>query len=181
MENTKSTILDFWFNETAPQQWFQSSADFDNTIRSRFADTYEAAKKGSFKGWQKDADGSLALCLVLDQFPRNMFRGQPKAFATDNMALDVAKAAIEQGYDQVLSPVKRRFLYLPFMHSEDLAVQKRSVELYEAMKQDDPVGYEHALRHLREIETFGRFPYRNDALGRQTTPEEQDYLNTLSL
>ncbi|MFN3700267.1 MAG: DUF924 family protein [Alphaproteobacteria bacterium] len=180
MKDTKSAIIHFWFEETAPQQWFQVNPDFDDIIKQRYSDIYELAASGACSDWKIDANGCLALCLVLDQFPRNMFRGQGKAFATDKDALLVSKHAIHRGFDQIMSPLKRRFIYLPFMHSENSNDQKRSVELFASMQVDDPMGYEHALRHAREIERFGRFPYRNKALGRENTPEEDAYLKVLT-
>ena len=125
---------------------------------------------------KKISDGALALCILLDQMPRNMFRGMPKAFETDKKALVVAKFALSKGLDQVLSVQKRRFLYLPFEHSENINDQRRCVELFEKMKDDDPLGYDYALRHLKVIEEFGRFPHRNAILARDNTPEEEAYL-----
>ena len=180
MKDSKQSIVEFWFEETAPQQWFQVNPEFDQTITDRFLDTYHLAAQGQCDDWKMDPQGSLALCILLDQFPRNMFRGQPKAFATDKMALLISKHAIHRGFDQILKPVKRRFLFMPFMHSEQLGDQKKSVDLFASMQVDDPMGYEHALRHYREIERFGRFPYRNKALGRENTAEENEYLKKLA-
>lgn len=176
MLDTKNDILTFWFEEISPQQWFQVNAEFDELIRQRYLKIYEAASQGDMDHWQGDADGCLALCLVLDQFPRNMFRGKPEAFATDKKALLISKHAIHRGYDTILSAPKRRFLYLPFEHSENLNDQKKSLELFKSMKNDDPLGYDYALRHYEVIEKFGRFPSRNAALGRDSTPEEEEYL-----
>lgn len=176
MKDTRQEVLDFWFVETAPAQWFQRNDTFDAIIRDRFAGVYDLAAKGMYDGWMKDADGSLALCVVLDQFPRNMYRNDARAFATDAKALNVAAHAIKQGFDQLLIPLKRRFLYLPFEHSEDFAHQRTSVELFGSMQYDDPLGYEYALRHLRVIEQFGRFPHRNMALKRESTPAELTFL-----
>lgn len=176
MKNSQKDILNFWFEETKPQQWFQTNPEFDAQVTEEFSKAYEMAREGTFDEWKKDADGCLALCLLLDQFPRNMFRGTPQAFATDKQALLIAKHALSKGFDQVLSPVKRRFLYLPFEHSENLADQRRCVELFEKMKDDDPLGYDYALRHLKVIENYGRFPHRNKILGRDNTPEEEEYL-----
>lgn len=180
MKDNRQNIISFWFDETQPQQWFQVNPEFDQVIKERFAETYELAASGVCDEWKKDAQGCLALCILLDQFPRNMFRGDKKAFATDNQALLVAKHAIHRGFDQILVPMKRRFLYMPFMHSEHLNDQKKSVELFETMQVEDPMGYEHALRHYREIERFDRFPYRNKALARDNTPEEDEYLKDLA-
>ncbi|HPD82364.1 MAG: DUF924 family protein [Alphaproteobacteria bacterium] len=176
MKDFQKEVLDFWFVETQPAQWFQVNEEFDQTIRDRFSEPYQMASRGEFDEWQKNADGALALCILLDQMPRNMFRKTPKAFETDKKALVISKYAISKGLDQVLSPQKRRFLYLPFEHSENLNDQRRSVELFEKMKEDDPLGYDYAVRHLKVIEEYGRFPHRNKILGRTDTPEEQQYL-----
>lgn len=176
MRDTRQEVLHFWFKETEPQQWFQKNEDFDNEIRGRFLVTWEMARDGLCDSWNKDAEGCLALCIVLDQFPRNMFRGSPDAFATDGHALSVAKHAVSGGFDQVLAPVKRRFIYLPFEHSESLQEQEKSVALFAKIKDDDPVGYDYAVRHLEVIKEFGRFPHRNALLGRKNTPEEEEYL-----
>lgn len=176
MRDTKREVLAFWFEESSPAQWFQKNDAFDTDIKERFYVTYEMAASGLCEDWKKDADGCLALCLVLDQFPRNMFRNDSRAFETDSAALLVAKEAIHKGFDQILTPVKRRFLYLPFEHSEDLQNQKRSVELFKSMKDSDPLGYEYALRHKDVIEKYGRFPHRNKVLCRDNTPAEEEYL-----
>lgn len=176
MRDTKSEILHFWFVETDPSLWFQKNEAFDERIRDRFKVTYEMAADGLCNNWAKDADGALALIVVLDQFPRNMFRGTGKAYASDSKALICAKQAIHKGFDQVLTPEKRRFMYLPFEHSENLSDQKRSVELFKAMEDVDPLGYTYALRHYDVIKKFSRFPHRNEALGRDNTPEEEEYL-----
>ncbi len=176
MRDTKMEVLKFWFEESTPAQWFQKSDSFDKEITDRFMVTYEMAKKDLCAEWTKDADGVLALCLVLDQFPRNMFRGTPRAFATDNKALLIAKEALHRGFDTILSPIKRKFIYIPFMHSENIIEQKRSVSLFEKMKDDDPMSYEYAIKHMEVIEKFGRFPHRNDILGRDSSSYELNYL-----
>ncbi len=176
MKDLQKDILDFWFVETQPIQWFQVNEAFDKIITERFEGAYETAAQGGYDDWQHNADGALALCLLLDQMPRNMFRGTPKAFATDKKALIVTKYAISKGLDQVHSPQKRRFIYLPFEHSENLNDQRRSVELFEKTKDEDQLGYEYAVRHFKIIEQFGRFPHRNKILKRDNTPEEEEYL-----
>ncbi len=181
MKDNKQDIIHFWFEETTPRQWFQVSPEFDEMIRSRYGALYEMAAQGMCEEWKRDVQGNLALCLVLDQFPRNMFRGSAKSFATDKDALLLSKQAIHRGYDQVLPPVRRRFLYMPFMHSENLSDQRRSVDLFGKMQADDPLGYEHARRHCHEIERFGRFPYRNKVLKRDNTPEEDEYLKEFAV
>lgn len=179
MRDTKQEVLRFWFEETAPQQWFQINESFDRDIRERFLITYEMALNGLCESWKRDAEGALALCIVLDQFPRNMFRGDSRSYASDQMALLVSKEAIHKGFDQLLTPLRRRFLYLPFEHSEELREQKRSLELFSAMKELDPVSYEYAVRHHAVIEKFGRFPHRNAILGRSSTQEELEFLSKL--
>lgn len=176
MKDFQKDILDFWFVETQPAQWFQVNPDFDQLVIDRFSEPYEMAARGEFDEWKNNADGTLALCILLDQMPRNMFRGTPKAFATDKKALIISKFAISKGLDQVLTPQKRRFLYLPFEHSENINDQKTCVELFEKMKDDDPLGYDYAVRHLKVIEKYNRFPHRNKILGRDNTPEEEEYL-----
>ena len=176
MKDAQKDVLGFWFEETQPAQWFQVNPEFDAAITARYADAYDKAARGIFDDWKNSADGCLALVILLDQFPRNMFRGTPQAFATDGKALVIAKFALAKGFDQVLAPAKRRFLYLPFEHSENLTDQRKCVELFERMKKDDPLGYDYALRHLKVIERFGRFPHRNKILSRMSTPEEEEYL-----
>jgi uncharacterized protein (DUF924 family) len=169
-----SEIIDFWFAEPSKARWFESTPEFDREIEARFRWLYEDATAGELAGWRDSADGCLGLCLLLDQFPRNMFRGDARAFATDAMALDVASHALARGFDQALSPERRLFLYLPFEHSEDLAHQNRCVALIKAL--DDPKLLDYAVRHQQIVERFGRFPHRNRILGRVTTPEEAAFL-----
>ncbi len=176
MRDSRQEILHFWFEETEPSLWFQQNEQFDSLVRDRFQMTWNMAREGLCDSWNRDADGCLALCIILDQFPRNMFRGRPEAFSTDKKALLIAKYAVSKGFDQVLPPVRRRFIYLTYEHSELLSDQKKAVELFSKMKKDDPMGYEYAQRHFRVIEKFGRFPHRNAVLGRENTPEEQEYL-----
>jgi len=176
MKDLQKEVLTFWFDQTQPAQWFQVNPDFDSLIRNRFMDAYEKAALGILDDWKTDADGCLALCILLDQFPRNMFRGVSKAYATDSRALVIAKFAVAKGFDQILSPIKRRFLYLPYEHSENLNDQRKCVELFDKMKKEDALGYDYALRHLKVIEEFGRFPSRNKILGRMNSPEEEAFL-----
>ena len=176
MKDSLQDVLSFWFEETSPAQWFQVNEDFDQLIRSRFGSLYAMAMQGVYDDWGRTVDGSLALVIVLDQFPRNMFRDTPAAFGGDAKALQISRRAIELGYDHVLAVHKRRFLYLPFEHSEVLADQKESLDLFETMRDDDPLSYDYALRHYRLIERFGRFPHRNIILGREPTPDEIAFL-----
>lgn len=176
MKDTKQQILSFWFEETTPSQWFQKSDEFDREISDRFLTDYNLGKEGVYEGWKEEPKGCLALCILLDQFPRNMFRDTPQAFQTDHKSLLIAKHAVSKGYDKLLSAKKRRFIYLPYEHSENLNDQKTCVELFEDIKDEDPQGYDYAVRHLKVIEEFGRFPHRNKILGRDSTEEEQEYL-----
>jgi uncharacterized protein (DUF924 family) len=175
-------VLDFWFGrEGEPgygefrQAWFRKDPEFDRKVRDRFEDLHEAAAAGELEGWREEARSCLALVILLDQFPRNMFRGDPKSYATDRMAQETAEYAVDRALDRELPAFQRMFLYMPFMHSEDLERQRRSVELFRALGgEDDATGY--AVRHMEIIERFGRFPHRNEVLGRRTTPEEAEFL-----
>src|SRR5690606_26348694 len=151
---------------------------FDREVRSRFLPLYEQAERGGLAHWKARADDCLALILVLDQFPRNMFRGTPRTFAGDRLALEAARHALAQHYDRGRLPVERLFLYLPFEHSEALEDQRLACELtrpLEAVPETNDA-YRYALAHLEIIERFGRFPHRNAVLGRRSTPEELEFL-----
>lgn len=170
---TPSDILTFW-REAGPDRWYTKNEAFDRELRDRFMALWEIARDGKLKGWQQTDDGALALVIVLDQFPRNMFRGDARAFSTDSLARDIASQAIAEGRDRRIDPVMRAFLYLPFEHSEDLADQERSIALFEQF--GDAEGLKWAVLHADIIRKFGRFPHRNTALGRATTPEEAAFL-----
>ena len=176
MRNSKQDLLNFWFMESDPHLWFSHSEKFVENIRDRFGVTYTLAKDGLCHDWAFDASGALALCLVLDQFPRRLFRGTCEAYQTDETALLIAKQAIHKGFDQILPHEQRFFLYLPFEHSERLADQKRNLELFKSMEHENPVAYNTAQRHFETFERFGRFPDRNEALERDSTPEELEWL-----
>ncbi|MFC4624939.1 DUF924 family protein [Daeguia caeni] len=169
-------ILSFWFSPRMRENWFSKSEAIDTEIREKFLPAYEAALNGDYESWKQQPESALALTIVFDQFPRNMFRGSPQAFATDGLALDIAKCALDHGFDQELSADKRQFFYLPFMHSENLDDQRRSVELYERL--GDPYSLDFARQHHDIIARFGRFPHRNKVLNRVTTEEEADFLKT---
>lgn len=166
-------VLDFW-REAGPARWFRKDDAFDEAFRRRFLGQHEAAARGELDGWAGDAQGALALILLLDQFPRNAFRGTPRMFATDAKARAVARAAVETGFDQAVEPLLRGFLYLPFMHSEELADHELSVALNRPLGGESQRFAEH---HRGIIARFGRFPHRNAVLGRSTTPEEQAFLD----
>jgi uncharacterized protein (DUF924 family) len=153
--------------------------EVDREITDRFTEVYELAAAGYFDSWQEDAESCLALIIVLDQFPRNMFRSLPQAFATDDRAIELAKLAVDRGYDLQLIPVQRWFIYLPFEHSENIKNQRESIRLFETLA-DTPDGeyvLSFAKTHLEIIEQFGRFPHRNEILGRLSTPAEKEFLS----
>src|SRR5437588_5911792 len=166
-------VLAFW-REAGPDRWFTKDAAFDDSIRQRFLPTYEAAARGELAGWEASAEGALALVIVLDQFPRNMFRGSARAFAADERARWAANVALKRGYDLDVPEAMRGFLFLPFMHSEDLNDQNRCVELYRAA---DDENLKYAIAHRDIVRRFGRFPHRNAILDRATTAEEQAFLD----
>jgi uncharacterized protein (DUF924 family) len=168
------TVLAFW-RAAGPDKWFEKDAGFDAEISSHFRGTYEAAAAGKL-AWDGDAQGALALLIVLDQFPRNMFRGNSRAFAADPLAREVAARAIARGFDQLVPTAERMFFYLPFEHSEKLADQERGVALNRATGDADAVKW--AELHADIIRRFGRFPHRNAVLGRATTEEEQVFLDS---
>ena len=168
-----ATVLAFW-RAAGPDKWFTKDAAFDAAIRDGFLATYAAAAAGTL-AWDDDPEGALALVIVLDQFPRNMFRDSARAFATDPLARTVASRAIARGFDQKVVLAERSFFYLPFEHSEALADQERCVALNRASGDADAVKW--AEIHADIIHRFGRFPHRNRALGRATTPEEQAFLD----
>jgi uncharacterized protein (DUF924 family) len=176
-------ILEFWFGSADLMHpveyrdaWFGKNDEFDAEIRRHFADDVEFALRGELDGMGATASGALALLLLLDQFPRNLFRGTAKAFEGDERARRIAKAAIARGFEAAMSQRHRVFLYLPFEHSEELRDQERSVILFATL--DDPRGYDYAVRHRDIVARFGRFPHRNAALGRPSTEEEIEFLKT---
>jgi uncharacterized protein (DUF924 family) len=167
-------VLAFW-REAGPKKWFNKDAAFDNVIRSRFLETYEAAAAGKLSDWEKTADRALALAIVLDQFPRNMFRGDARTYAADPLARAIADRAIRRGYDQQVPRDNRQFFYLPFEHAETLVDQERCCALFRAAGDAEDLKW--AEQHADIIRRFGRFPHRNVLLGRETTPEEQAFLD----
>ncbi len=178
-------VLDFWFGPPESEEygspreaWFIKDDVFDEEIRSKFGTAVEAAIAGGFEDWLESFEGSLALVILLDQFPRNLFRGSPRSFAGDSKAREVASGAIERNFHETASSVQVVFYFLPFEHSEDMADQDRSMTLFN----DLPASPEkenwllYAQKHYDVIEKYGRFPHRNAVLGRENTPEEDDYL-----
>jgi uncharacterized protein (DUF924 family) len=175
MDARAKEVLDFWIDGVGPERWYSVEAELDATIRERFGALWDAARTGAVQGWTAQPDSALALVILLDQFPRNMFRGDRRSFATDRKALSAAKSAIAKGYDERIAVPERQFFYLPLMHSENLADQERCVRLI-ALSFGVGDSLNHARAHREIIRRFGRFPYRNEALGRTTTPAEQKFL-----
>jgi uncharacterized protein (DUF924 family) len=178
-------VLEFWFGAPDSSEfgrnrkcWFEKSDEFDALVRDRFLETYEQAAGGTLDAWAERPLAALALVVVLDQFPRNMFRGTPRAFASDPAALAVAKAIVARRFDEALVPVQRVFAYLPFEHAEDVAAQREALALFARLSGDPTtsgtLGW--AMRHYAVVERFGRFPHRNAILGRESTPEELAFL-----
>lgn len=172
-------ILEFWFTESGPKRWFKQSDAFDADIRRAFealAITLAGhVGKTVPHEWEETPEGTLALIIALDQFPRNMYRSTKAAFAWDALALGLSIRAVGKGFDLKTPQERRSFLYMPFMHAEDLAMQKRCVELVDS-RLDDTNTLHHAKEHCRVIERFGRFPHRNEILERASTPEERSFL-----
>jgi uncharacterized protein (DUF924 family) len=174
-------VLRFWFGEpagAARPEWFRKDPAFDEEIRSRFGDLHAAAARRELEGWRASAEPMLALVVVLDQFSRNLYRGDARAFAQDGHARECANQAIGRGDDLGMLPVQRQFLYLPLEHSEDLVDQERCVELMRSLEAFEPTRglTEWAEKHRVIVARFGRFPHRNAALGRASTPEEIEFL-----
>lgn len=186
-------ILVFWFGPAGPQgpvprahmaRWWEKDPAFDEEIRLRFSDVMELAAWGDLDAWRETPEGVLALLLLLDQFPRNVHRGTPGAFAQDAKALQIAREAVAQGVDRQLPPLGRVFVYLPFEHAEDLAAQEEACRLFDALHAEAPEDLreacatfaDYARRHHAVVERFGRFPHRNAILGRETSAEEAEFL-----
>jgi uncharacterized protein (DUF924 family) len=167
-------VVAFWI-EAGPSKWFTKDSAFDAAIAARFAALHAAAAGGELDAWAKSPEGALALLLLLDQFSRNMHRGSAAAFAQDARALDVAQTAVAAGFDRTVDPSLRPFFYLPFMHSEAIADQRRCVALAHALPERNTLHF--ARLHERIIRRFGRFPHRNQVLGRHTTPAEKAFLD----
>jgi uncharacterized protein (DUF924 family) len=181
MDTLPAAILDFWFGpppHAERAEWFRKDERFDGAIRARFGEAVGVALAGGYGDWCATPRGALARILLLDQFPRNIFRGTPQAFAGDERALATAQDAVARGLDRELEPVERWFCYLPFEHSEDRTVQERSLELFEALAEatGNRAPFEWAEKHAVIIRRFGRYPHRNAILGRPSTPEEVEFL-----
>jgi uncharacterized protein (DUF924 family) len=171
---TPEEVYSFWFEECSREQWFDMTLSLDEEIRHRFRDTHLALAGGVIGSWHASPQNRLAAVVVLDQFPRNIYRNTPLAFATDGLALREAKLALEAGADQIVEEECRTFFYLPFEHAEDMAEQERSVMLFQALGDAEYLDY--AIRHRDVIAAYGRFPHRNAIIGRVSTTAELDYL-----
>lgn len=168
-------ILRFWFDETAPERWFRADDRFDEQIRDRFFDWHQAAVQGELADWRASASGRLAEIIVLDQFSRNLFRGSPRSFAADGMALVLAQELVKQPDFDPLPIERRDFALLPFMHSESALIHDAALALYQRYASRRSLSAE--IQHKQVIDRFGRYPYRNQALGRISTPEERRWLD----
>jgi len=168
-------ILRFWFEESKPWQWFRRDRAFDDSIRARFGALHEAARTGKLDVWRAHPQRSLALIILLDQFSRNIYRDDPRAFAQDAQALDIAREATRRRFDKLYGARERAFFYMPFMHSEDTSVQEECVALFKAQL---PTTYNlpFAIEHRDIVRKFGRFPHRNKVLRRMSSPEESQFL-----
>jgi uncharacterized protein (DUF924 family) len=169
-------ILNFWFVEITPKQWWDKSEDFDELIRSRFGSVHKAALACECYDWRKNAEGRLAEIIVLDQFSRNIYRNHANAFASDALALALAQTAVIAGADRDLVLDRRTFLYMPYMHSESSVIHQIALTLFNAPGMEN--NYDFELRHKKIIDRFGRYPHRNSILGRDSTPEEIEFLKT---
>ena len=169
-------ILTFWLDEVGEERWYAQDEALDARVRDQFEETWEAAMEGRFGLWLTYPSGALAYIVLLDQFPRNMFRGSGRSFESNDLALRHAGAALDHGFDQQVEATARQFFYLPFMHSEDLQDQDRAVRLYEALGDESSLRF--ARQHREIIARFGRFPHRNAVLARESTPDETEFLKT---
>lgn len=167
-------ILDFWFSPETQPNWFAKSDQFDQSLKEKFGNILEQASRAELWSWRKNADGRLAEILVLDQFSRNIFRDTPRAFAQDSLALALAQEAISQDLDKQLSPEQRSFLYMPFMHSESKLIHEFALKLFQRL--GNPENLEYEIKHKIIIDRFGRYPHRNQILGRESTEEELSFL-----
>jgi uncharacterized protein (DUF924 family) len=175
-ETAPADILAFWFSPEMAKRWFNATPALDEHIRARYERLWSRAARGECHHWTATPEGSLALAILLDQFPLNMFRGKPESFSTEQLAVRVALDAVSRGQDARLPRERVAFLYMPLMHSESLSDQERSVALFEAAGLEENLRF--AKHHRELIRRFGRFPHRNAILGRESTPEEIAYLGS---
>ena len=168
-------VIQFWFEEIESRQRFVKDLEFDELIRTRFGEAHQRATEGLLYAWREHPLDALAEIIVLDQFSRNMFRDSPKAFASDTLALVLAQEAIRRNFDKELDKVKRAFLYMPFMHSESKEIHDIAMFLFDQPGLEDNFNFE--IKHKEIIDRFGRYPHRNDVLGRESTAEELEFLS----
>lgn len=171
---TDKDVLDFWFQELSPKDWFSGDTALDELITQRFAALHEQARQGELYHWRSTVEGRLAEVIVLDQFSRNLFRGTPESFSSDLMALALAQEAVASGADEKLTSEQRTFLYMPYMHSESLKIHEEAVRLFKSNGIENNLDFEY--RHKAIIERFGRYPHRNEILGRASTLDEIEFL-----
>lgn len=174
MKTMLNTVLKFWFEELTPEQWFKKDAELDQQIADVFTGLYHKAARCELYPWRQQARGRLAEIIVLDQFPRNIFRDTAQAFATDALALALAQEAIDLGFDQELTTAERSFVYMPFMHSESAEIHDVAARLFD--QEGLEMNLEYELKHKAIIDRFGRYPHRNAILGRESTEEELEFL-----
>ena len=167
-----TNVIKYWFSEKSRQHWFSSTPEIDNEIKQRYEQLWINAASGKLNDWQDSPQGCLALIIILDQFPLNMFRGEAKSFQTEELAVEVALKAIDNGYDEILNTEELLFLFMPLMHSENLEHQNMQVKLFEKYDFND----EYSKHHRDIVKRFGRFPHRNDILGRKSSTDEAEYL-----
>lgn len=172
--STSSEILEFWYTPPMSEHWFGSTPAIDQEIHTHFAAVWEQARAGQLDDWKNSAEGCLALCIILDQFPLNMFRDEVKSFSTEQQAVAITKHAVSQGFDKQLPLERLMFLYMPLMHSEHMADQDESIRLFTEAGLDDNARF--AEHHRGIVARFGRFPHRNAILGRESSAEELAYL-----
>lgn len=173
---TPDEVLAFWLDKVGPQGWYKNDPELDQSIHDRFGCAWEGLMDGRFALWLTYPSGALAYIILADQFPRNMFRGLCRAFASDKVALAAAKQAIHRGWDLKIDAPARQFFYMPLMHSENLCNQDRCVRLFKERMPEAGNNLLHARVHREVIRLFGRFPYRNEALSRHSTPQERDFI-----
>lgn len=173
---TPINILDFWFNEITPKQWWEKSDEFDQLIVTRFGALLHAASRCELYEWRISAEGQLAEIIILDQFSRNIYRGKPESFSNDALALALAQCSVAAKSDCEMNTAERAFLYMPYMHSESLLIHENAVSLFSQPGMEMNLEFE--LKHKAIIDRFGRYPHRNDILGRLSTPEEHEFLKS---
>ncbi len=173
---TAESIIEYWYSDSVKSKWFNSTIEFDKALKEKYEETWKEALRGEYISWSESAEGCLALVIILDQFPLNMFRGELQSFSSEAVAVKISKKAIERGFDKEIDNKKLSFLYMPLMHSENLDDQNLAVKLFEQANLMENARF--AKHHREIIEKFGRFPHRNKILQRESSEAEIDYLNS---